>query len=539
MAESDAKISALTAITSADSADELLIIDKSDTTDGLGGTGKKITASNFKADLVAKVSTTVADNIPTFSNTSGSLKDSGKKLADYSLATHNHSGVYEPADANIQSHLSSTSNPHSVTYSQVGAASSSHNHTGTYEPANANIQSHISNTSNPHSVTKTQVGLSNVTNDAQIPLSQKGAASGVAELGSDGKIPSAQIPAIALADVNVVASEAAQLALTAQEGDVCVRTDEDKTYIHNGGTAGTMADWTLMRTPSAANVSSVFGRTGAVAATNGDYTASQITNTPSGNISAITVQAALNELDGDKSATDHTHTGVYEPANANIQSHISSTSNPHSVTASQVGAVPTSRTVNSKALSSDISLTASDVGAKATGADETANVSAASTSAAGKVELTVASEVTTGTSDTLAITPDSLAGSTIFGVKSVQITCFDYATNTATGDGKGYIVIPASLNGMNLVSVHAKVITAGTTGTTDIQIANVTDTQDMLSTKITIDSGETGSDTAATAAVINTSYDDVATNDLLRIDVDAVSTTAAKGLIVTLGFQLP
>ena len=92
---------------------------------------------------------------------------------------------------------------------------------------------------------------------------------------------------------------------------------------------------------------------------------------------------------------------------------------------------------------------------------------------------------------------------------------------------------------MNLVEVHAEVITAGTTNTTDIQIANVTDSVDMLSTKLTIDSGETGSDTAATAAAINTSNDDVTTNDMLRIDVDAVSSTAPKGLIVTLTFRLP
>jgi hypothetical protein len=58
----------------------------------------------------------------------------------------------------------------------------------------------------------------------------------------------------------------------------------------------------------------------------------------------------------------------------------------------------------------------------------------------------------------------------------------------------------------------------------------------MLSTKLTIDSGETGSDTAAAAAVINTSNDHVNTNDMLRIDIDAVHTTAAQGLIVTLGF---
>lgn len=165
-------------------------------------------------------------------------------------------------------------------------------------------------------------------------------------------------------------------------------------------------------------------------------------------------------------------------------------------------------------------------------------VASASDTVAGKVELATAGETNTGTDTGRAVTPDGLAGS-VHGEKVVQCIVFDFGTDVTTGDGKFYIVIPSTLNGMNLVGVHAKVITAGTTNTTDIQIANVTDTQDMLSTKLTIDSTETGSDTAATAAVINTSYDDVATNDLLRIDVDAVSTTAPKGLIVTLIFRLP
>lgn len=40
--------------------------------------------------------------------------------ATYSVLAHTHSG-YEPANANIQSHVSSTSNPHSTTAAQVGA----------------------------------------------------------------------------------------------------------------------------------------------------------------------------------------------------------------------------------------------------------------------------------------------------------------------------------------------------------------------------------------------------------------------------------
>ena len=62
---------------------------------------------------------------------------------------------------------------------------------------------------------------------------------------------------------------------------------------------------------------------------------------------------------------------------------------------------------------------------------------------------------------------------------------------------------------------------------------------DMLSTKLTIDSGETSSATAATAAVVNTSNDDVATGDLIYVDVDAVSTTAPQGLTVVLVFEEP
>lgn len=171
-------------------------------------------------------------------------------------------------------------------------------------------------------------------------------------------------------------------------------------------------------------------------------------------------------------------------------------------------------------------------------ADVTGSVVAASETVAGKVELATLAETNTGTDNTRAVHPDGLAGS-YAGTKSVEMICFDFGTDVATGDGKGYFRVPSSLNGMNLVAVAARVITAGTTNTTDIQIHNVTDAVDMLSTKITIDSTETDSSTAATPPVIDGAADDVATGDLLRIDVDAVSTTAPKGLLVVLEFRLP
>jgi hypothetical protein len=181
-----------------------------------------------------------------------------------------------------------------------------------------------------------------------------------------------------------------------------------------------------------------------------------------------------------------------------------------------------------------------DAGVLSADTDVTDLVSAASTTAQGKVELTIASEVTTGTSTSLAVTPDALAGSD-YGIRMVQIQVVDGAINTAVADGVGNyrFFVPAQLNGYNLVVAHAAVVTAGTTNTTDIQLYNVTDSVDMLSTKITIDSTEKTSYTAATAPVIDATHDDVATGDEIRIDVDAVSSTPAKGLCIILGFQLP
>jgi len=71
--------------------------------------------------------------------------------------------------------------------------------------------------------------------------------------------------AVALTTVQTAANQSAQLSLTAQEGDVVVRTDENKSYVHNGGSAGSMADYTLLATPTDA-VLSVNGNTGAITA---------------------------------------------------------------------------------------------------------------------------------------------------------------------------------------------------------------------------------------------------------------------------------
>lgn len=60
-------------------------------------------------------------------------------------------------------------------------------------------------------------------------------------------------------------------------------------------------------TISAGGVTSVFGRSGDVTAASNDYSAAQVSNTPSGSISAVTVQAAVDELATEKANTSHSH----------------------------------------------------------------------------------------------------------------------------------------------------------------------------------------------------------------------------------------
>lgn len=70
--------------------------------------------------------------------------------------------------------------------------------------------------------------------------------------------------AVSLTDVYTAADQDEHLGLTPtpNQGDVVIRTDENKTYIHNGGTANTMADYTELATTGGVN--SINGATGVV-----------------------------------------------------------------------------------------------------------------------------------------------------------------------------------------------------------------------------------------------------------------------------------
>ena len=128
-------------------------------------------------------------------------------------------------------------------------------------------------------------------------------------------------------------------------------------------------------------------------------------------------------------------------------------------------------------------------------------------------------------------------GKNINIIRYLSLKVVDYTTDITVADGQHFIHIPAEWENFYLVEVHAEIITAGVTGTLTIQIDKNAGT-DILSTLLSVDTGETGSDTAAAAAVINLANDKVAENDVIRIDVDTIQTgTAPKGLVITLGFR--
>jgi len=120
----------------------------------------------------------------------------------------------------------------------------------------------------------------------------------------------------------------------------------------------------------------------------------------------------------------------------------------------------------------------------------------------------------------------------------------DDTAAASTGDGKATLSVGSELNGYVLTSVRVTAFGGGTTsGLLNIDLTRCTPSgatgcntaADMLSTNLTLDVSETSSATAATAAVINTSNDDLSTGQFIRVDIDAVHGTAATGVEVAIG----
>lgn len=131
---------------------------------------------------------------------------------------------------------------------------------------------------------------------AKLESSEKGTNNGLATLGSDGKIPASQLPAIAINETFTVANQTAMLALSAQRGDMAIRTDTGRTYVLASDSPSTLSDWKeILAAGGTGAVSSVAGRTGAVTLAKADVGLANVDNTTDLNKPVSTAtQAALN-----------------------------------------------------------------------------------------------------------------------------------------------------------------------------------------------------------------------------------------------------
>ena len=566
------------ALTSPASGDLLFITDVSDTTDAATGTDKKITYAN----LLSGYQIEPAEGA--FANGDKTKLDGIETGADVT-DTANVTAAGALMDSEVDADIKTLSLPANTTISAFGATLVDDADAAT---ARTTLGVDVAGTDNSTDVTfagtGTYISLSGqqITVDP-IDVSDLNAsavvteAEGIASNDNDTTIPtSAAVKdyvdsvgggASALADLTDVDASVA----TPSDGDILVYRDAGSDWVLEtkpaGGSNPAMADITDVTITTVADNDII-----AYDSTSGDYinqsaaeaglqavlsegafvngdktkldgieTGADVTDTTNVTAAGALMDSEVTNLaqvkafsSADYAAASHTHTAS---AITDFDTEVSNNTDVAANTSARHAAVTKAGTGTYVSLSGQqITVDPIDLTTDVTGVLPEANLPDASTTAQGVSELATTAEVDTGTDTGRTVTPDALAGS-YAGTKSVAVQLFAGDADTATGDGKAYFMVPAELNGMNLVGIRGGVVTAGTTGTTDIQVHNVTDAVDMLSTKLTIDSGETTSATAATAAVINTSNDDVATNDVLRFDVDAVSTTAAVGLFVTLSFR--
>lgn len=204
----------------------------------------------------------------------------------------------------------------SVSVTPVGALVATNAQTA-FQELDSDLTAHVTDSTDAHAgsaitntpsgnlaATTVQGAVNELQGDVDTINNKIGAPSGIASLDSGGRVPVAQIPLIALVDVNVVADITARDALTVQEGDVAVVTDAGsgvtKSYIYNG------SSWTELITDG-----SLFAH---LSDTSGAHAASAISNTTSGNLTSTNVQASLQELQGDIDTINSNATEVAQDA---------------------------------------------------------------------------------------------------------------------------------------------------------------------------------------------------------------------------------
>ena len=240
------------AITSAKIADGTIVA--GDLADGAVTSTKILDGTIVNADInasagIAYTKLSLGGNITSADLVDGTIVNSDinasaaialSKLAIDPLARANHTGTQTASTVSDFDTQVRTSRLDQMAAPTASVALNSQKITGLADPTNA----------------QEAVTLNYIT-------TQKGAVNGIASLDGSGLIPTNQLPALAITTTQVVNSQANMLALTAQTGDVAVRTDVNKSFILTASPATTLGNWQELLTPTD-SVLSVDGSTGAV-----------------------------------------------------------------------------------------------------------------------------------------------------------------------------------------------------------------------------------------------------------------------------------
>lgn len=156
---------------------------------------------------------------------------------------------------------------------------------------------------------------------------------------------------------------------------------------------------------------------------------------------------------------------------------------------------------------------------------------AASLTQSGHAELATAAEINTGTDTTRAVPVDQYVASNR-NVRFFLYRCLAPATaHTVTTTVGGDLELPFT---GTITEIGAYADTAGVTGLGTIDV-NLNGATIMTTNKITLDSSEKTSRTAATAPALTTTA--VTVGDIITVDIDGIQTTAALGLTIRLGIR--
>lgn len=282
------------------------------------------------------------------------------------------------------------------------------------------------------------------------------------------------------------------------------------------------------------------------------YTDTKISNLINGAPTTLDTLGEIAEaMEENADVVSALETAIGTKANTtDLTSHTGNKSNPHGVTVSQIGAVPTSRTVNGKALSANVTLTASDVGADTSGAASSALTTAKAYTDAEITEwvgdATVSEQITTaiaGKSDSghthsnyastvnitgtgNAITAISQSGNTITATKGntfltahPTISKSTDSTSTASPTHGGTFTAVDSItrdsNG-HVTKVNTKTITLPADNNTDTKVTQTATSSNASYPLLLAPSGQTSTTTTTSyfdsGVTLNPSTNTIAAN---------------------------